>query len=898
MLVAMDRIPIIIDGHEYIAYGVNADLIRWALDSQLAQGVLGGAGVTIEKDLFRALAADPQERVVWSKKVIKLLWDAHPMLGPYPFLEILSEFEFDRQFHPNYRDHVCHQLKVFLLGLFAYDRVSDLRDGLDEELGVARSAQFPVRWLVTAVYHDIGYVLENEPALVPGSKQWHTTRDALNAALEAPLSHVARFATEFSQVMERTIVYEQKLFVRKILDHPESLTKFEQPDDLFRQLEVEAVRAGLRPRRPNVAPLRAYWNCARSEKLPDRPSCYYDHGIASALLLLQSWGGFDERIKALIAKVDGDAVLRRNRLELERLARDLDEHRESIRAAAAAMALHNINPDKWAPDTRVAYHLEVSPFRICLTGADRKTPLAFLLGLADTLQDWGRGRFRAPRETDKHVLSDQDMSIRADGKRLLLHFPADRRFTLPETEADSQFRKARGALEAYLEKDAIGRLVAWTNDVSPGSPPSAPSAGPAALVGAGPATAAGTGPMAPAGGIGMPLLPSSTAGAGLADAAGGSGTPLPSPAAPVTTSVRRSRGRWIIGGTVALIVAAVVVTALRSPTSRTKEAAEIDGKARDLWEQQGVDEDYDSDGGRANNSPRFVDHLSGINARYASYSARFGRTIFAPDLGRPGWTLDRLAMTQFFEWRGGADYWQLFRVEKTLRRPDWAQRGIDFAIPRITDRRHHDEQDAEPWFYLRPANAAELPRPVLGRTGRQPEFAGTALDARFFEVPEPLMQDSHGELVEIDLDAGSAYHCVRTLIDAATEVGFRPDGGHVADLYFSADGVMDGEPAVAYETFPAARAFSPDPSTFRRAPRCDRLDANAWDRAREAVLQGDKHSTTKSGWHCRVPLEIPTAARDGGSPLFVVYAEAPYPGCRSIEATRAAVYNEFDLPPP
>ena len=119
--------------------------------------------------------------------------------------------------------------------------------------------------------------------------------------------------------------------------------------------------------------------------------------------------------------------------ELRKLATTLcaNTTEEIVRAAAAAMALHNITPKDWDrvhKDGLLQAGFNMGAFRIHLTDHDHRTPLAFLLGLVDTLQDWDRPRFRAPKSEDELILTDQDMSITAKDGRLLLYFSRDARF--------------------------------------------------------------------------------------------------------------------------------------------------------------------------------------------------------------------------------------------------------------------------------------------------------------------------------------------------------------------------------------------------------------------------------------------------------------------------------------
>lgn len=445
-----------IDGQDYAVYGVNAELIDWIGDSALAQAALGPAGVTADR-LF--LAFDSQTdatRVRHSKDIIRDLWDAHAALGPYPFLEVLSEFEFDRRFYANYRDHVCHQLKVYLLGLFAYDRSAPLRAALDEDFQTGARQQFLARWLVTAVYHDIGYVLENEPALRHDSEEWRETRDALNDVLSAPLSHVRAFGRQFSRAAEQDLIRRHRIYTHSVGNDPVALTTYAGLD-LFEELRAEAERAGLRPTK-DKAPLRVYWEYAFGHAPAGRPR-FYDHGIASALLLLQGFRGFQDHVREVLDNAAGDPLVTAHRRELDALGADVAAHREIVRAAAAAMALHNIYPGDWDAASVLEHGLDLQGFQINLTSPSRKTPLAFLLGLIDTLQDWDRPRFRPDRPDERALLTDQDLSITSDGEKLFLEFRADADIRDPAARPESLYGRAIRALKAYLEPAAIDRLV-------------------------------------------------------------------------------------------------------------------------------------------------------------------------------------------------------------------------------------------------------------------------------------------------------------------------------------------------------------------------------------------------------------------------------------------------------
>ena len=193
-----NRIERTVEGGEYIFYGPNATLVHWMGASGLASEVMDRAGLG-EETIFRALSTrNPEDGMLAGKSAIKALWYAWPELGPYPFLETLSDFEFNREFYPDYREHVNHQLRVFWLGLYLFEMRGPIRERVLAEIGAgdeaAGTAEFLRRWSACAIYHDIGYVLECEGANEPGSDAWNRVCRVINDTLHAPLSGLPMFS--------------------------------------------------------------------------------------------------------------------------------------------------------------------------------------------------------------------------------------------------------------------------------------------------------------------------------------------------------------------------------------------------------------------------------------------------------------------------------------------------------------------------------------------------------------------------------------------------------------------------------------------------------------------------------------------------------------------------------
>jgi hypothetical protein len=472
------------DGHHtYYLTGANANLWNVITDRK-HERVLGG----IPKDTFaRALAGeDDNIRSDASKKVIGHLWEAHPALGPYPFIHTLSKFEFKREFYEGYRDHVSHQLKVFLLGLGIFAACPRIRTGVQHILTLPSEApldpddfesRFALVWLVTAVFHDLGYVIENEKSDA-GSKQWNCVLDEYSTTMSTPLSKTRSFSLtsdEETATQVHLSLATPKLGGSGTLEH----------DDYFKHFAIEADRARLGgpPAKGNgyKSAIARYYSYAQRHKTTRE--AFRDHGVASALLLERSWQLYDAYIDAWIEKADrvrdlhpafDDAPLK----TLQAYRKSLVEH---IHRAAGAMSLHNITPSLWTTlgwDPATA-SLSFPNFRICLESCKEgdANGLAFLLGLVDTLQDWDRPTFSdRPKPEAFHA---QDLSIHPDpiSGRILFFVQSDLdRFHKPMSDQASHFKKVLDSMTGYLESAAVTDVLRWDDRVAPASPASGPPA--------------------------------------------------------------------------------------------------------------------------------------------------------------------------------------------------------------------------------------------------------------------------------------------------------------------------------------------------------------------------------------------------------------------------------------
>jgi hypothetical protein len=345
---------------------VNARLVYWAVNSNLADKVRIN---DLEEKLFMALGErDHDRRIYCAKALIDKIWHNEPGLGPYPFLDTLSHFEFNRWFYEGYRDHVGHQLKVYLLGLFFIDNLVDLKDDLVREIGDYEDGsmeELRLRWTATSVFHDVGYVLESDHALHRNSEQWKKVRDDANKICRTPISYLPEFGLLLSEDNELKIVSDRNLSTG-VLHNISDLETFMETN-LFTLIDKEAIASNLATKasvEEEGPALERYYRMAltKQSKEEKRPK-FFDHGIGSALLLLRFWKYFFIRISEL------SNLCKNHRLVSPPLADKIDElknaaklREESIIRAAAAMALHNINRDIWDTSDSAVFGLTL---RLC-----------------------------------------------------------------------------------------------------------------------------------------------------------------------------------------------------------------------------------------------------------------------------------------------------------------------------------------------------------------------------------------------------------------------------------------------------------------------------------------------------------------------------------------------------
>lgn len=411
----------IVAHREYTMYGANAEIFACLESLGILDQILP-AHLNAEQILIRALASPSYpERILCGKECIKEIWKVFVPFGPFTLLDRLAEFEFDREFYTGYRDHVTHQLKVALLGLYAYETCTELRSLIDRTYGGRH--EFQRRWIMASLAHDLGYVFEVGDA----ANHNHAQRivASLNQFLENPLREFVEWRLGSVLLPAQ---YEDILQILQIRSHTincfDDLRRASDGTDLFSRIENH-VRETRLSNSPN--PLQSYLRYARSNNPPNQKRRgFIDHGIASGYLLLNlfdaccSWSSFLPKAEAALS-ADIDIYQK-----LLTYAEDFKAVEEAVNDAAVAVSLHNIWPEIWElnhayrwEDSKLTLNRFKIPFQVL--------PLAAMLSIIDKVQEWDRPKFSAP--TGKYDwpadVQSQDLHILPFEAGLGLAYPAD-----------------------------------------------------------------------------------------------------------------------------------------------------------------------------------------------------------------------------------------------------------------------------------------------------------------------------------------------------------------------------------------------------------------------------------------------------------------------------------------
>ena len=259
-------------------------------------------------------------------ELMKVLWQDGPEVG------LLNSFEkFDRFLRAlGRRDHFIHQFEVFLFGWFLIDFLVSRGNSL-ESLTPFKLQPFLKLWLMTAMGHDLGFPLQESPKIFKALDELYGHR---SIGLYRTSNLLARLERQFS----RTTFTGRPRLVKYLLSG--------QGAGIDEKIILGiANTTGL-----NGEMARLVWH--KMEKFPN------NHGLLSALLL-------------------GRAVFHSYGTEAarEKTAATDSMDPQHLYLSLAAIALHHLKEE-------LPYVIKKIEFG--------RNPFAYLLYLADNLQEWSR----------------------------------------------------------------------------------------------------------------------------------------------------------------------------------------------------------------------------------------------------------------------------------------------------------------------------------------------------------------------------------------------------------------------------------------------------------------------------------------------------------------------------
>ena len=365
--------------------GINHNLFLWSENSPLYKMAVGSAD-SDHKLMYQALGPNEHSRYVGSFALMQAIWSSHPELGLAPDYELLAENEFSGAYYPRYRDHTTHMFKVFLLGLYLYEKSKTIREAVRKKLPTQEA--FLSVWILTALYHDIGYVIETEEGYWDG-ENGKRVLERYNERLATPIAHL------FPDVIDRTD--EKVAQEEKRLQIPNAnQQRLEDKLELFQGIGPD-IRLSASE---NTNPIRGYYEYA-SARQSDRT--FYDHGIVSACMLLFTCDALCEYMQ----KAEAMELYSKQKEKVEFFLDHADEYKAYSQMAATAIALHNLQKN-WTEEKRMAMRRsreKVTIDRFCIP--QREYPIAYLLRLCDEMQCWDRMSYRSPLGKTRNSL-DQD----------------------------------------------------------------------------------------------------------------------------------------------------------------------------------------------------------------------------------------------------------------------------------------------------------------------------------------------------------------------------------------------------------------------------------------------------------------------------------------------------------
>lgn len=292
--------------------GVNAELLKFATATPALLDQFHGERPIVKKQLETFLSAPMTEvRAKAARLLLRDLWTRPGLLHYVPFFDHLANLEHMQSFFSAYRDHVNHQILVFLFGAYMYYNDSRLRDNVLEEIAWTNGeyvANLPVdddeflfRWKMAATFHDVGYLFEvSPPTGDPGA--------VIESSLQFIQKWIDDFLFEYLLRFNPANVVGAKEAVQRIEpDLPKYGKPVKRVEDVFELLysakgNAFATMSWLLPDHLGKALLPNYFGMCKDIDPNADPTKkrkrFHDHGVMSAAILLKTADVQHDRLRA------------------------------------------------------------------------------------------------------------------------------------------------------------------------------------------------------------------------------------------------------------------------------------------------------------------------------------------------------------------------------------------------------------------------------------------------------------------------------------------------------------------------------------------------------------------------------------------------------------------------
>lgn len=446
--------------------GINLQIYDWLNSTELfRKPLLLDDKLSLNDYLLVLGLKDDGDKNFYATELIGILWGAYPQLGPLPFIDTLLEMQNTQIFYSEYRDHLRHSLQVMLLGLYVYERNTEVQSIISSALSTKIQPEAPMhiefflRWLVTSIFHDIGYVAENDATTSGGEENAELKTKLLkefNDYLSYPISKTGLFTDILEQPQEREYFKSKPFdnFIHKFEDIP-----ILNGTDLFEDFDDIGETIGIGNMKPESSILTRYFELARTHHQDSDPAAdrapFLDHGVVSSGLLLRLHANYMERIEALSEQETSPV----HKKIAEGIIGKKDATESIVKDAAAAIAFHNINV-KWKSETYLSRHLfPANNLKFRFSGI---SALSFFLRYIDALQDYDRPLYRVRKKEDLFTsLSEFDIYLEPLKDRVLLAFRPDLQYADPETNTSSRFHSLRKELLSFLDEGHLSSLYSY-----------------------------------------------------------------------------------------------------------------------------------------------------------------------------------------------------------------------------------------------------------------------------------------------------------------------------------------------------------------------------------------------------------------------------------------------------